>query len=123
MSTFAYCPDCRNELFTTGLPGNSDQSKKTSLYKRSVMEKLLDIAAPIIQKTYFGKDLEVLKKLEGIFEEAFEQLDEGQEIPLRRETFKDALKFRLTIQYLNWKLRKLVTSQWSGIGISGTSFL
>ena len=61
------------------------------------MEKLLDIAAPIIQKTYFGKDLEVLKKLEGIFEEAFEQLDEGQEIPLRRETFKDALKFLLIL--------------------------
>jgi len=95
MSTFAYCPNCSNELFPIGLPGNSNSSKETNRFTKVLMEKLLDIATPIVFKVFFGKDITVLKKLEGIFDEAFEQFDEGQGIPLDRETFKYALTFLL----------------------------
>ena len=97
MSTFTYCPNCSNELFPIGLPGNSDSSKDTNRFKKVLMEKLLDIATPIVLKAFFGKDITALKKLEGVFEEAFEQFDEGQEIPLERATFQNALTFLLML--------------------------
>ncbi len=93
MSTFAYCPNCSNELFPVGLPGNSNPSKDTNRFKKAVMEKLLDIAAPIVHRVFFGKDITALKKLEGAFEEAFEQLDEDQEMQIERATFQNALTF------------------------------
>jgi hypothetical protein len=97
MSTFAYCPDCSNELFPADLSGNSNSSKETKRFKKVLMEKLLDIATPIVRKVFFGKDITVLKKLEGVFEEAFEQFDGDQEIPLERATFQNALTFLLML--------------------------
>jgi hypothetical protein len=97
MSTFAYCPNCSTELFPSGLPGNSNPSKETNRFKKVLMEKLLDIATPIVLKVFLGKDITALKKLEGIFEEAFEQFDEGQEILLERATFQNALTFLLML--------------------------
>ncbi len=93
MSTFAYCPNCPTGIFTPGLPGNSNSSKETNRFKKRIVEKLLAIAT----KTFFGKDLVALKKLEGVFEEAFEQFDESQEIPLERSTFQNAFRFLLML--------------------------
>jgi hypothetical protein len=97
MSTFAYCPNCSNELFPVGLPGNSTPSKETNRFKKVLMEKLLDIATPIVKKIFLGKDITALKKLEEVFDEAFEQFDEGQEIRLERATFQNALTFLLML--------------------------
>lgn len=97
MSTFAYCPNCPNELFPVGLPGNSNPSKEGNRIKKVLMEKLLAIAAPIVQKSFFGKDINVLKKLKEVFEETSEQLDEGHEILLDRATFQNVLTFLLML--------------------------
>ncbi|VAW96214.1 hypothetical protein MNBD_GAMMA21-1348 [hydrothermal vent metagenome] len=97
MSTFAYCPNCSNKLFSVGLPGNSNPSKETNRFTKKLMEKLLGIATPIVFKVFLGKDITALKKLEGIFDEAFDQFDDGQEIPLERVTFQNAFTFLLML--------------------------
>lgn len=97
MSTFASCPNCPNMLLPVGLSGNSNPSKDTNHFKKTLIEKLLDITTPIALKVFFGKDITALNKLNKIFNEAFEQLDEGQEISLNRATFHNALSFLLML--------------------------
>jgi len=97
MSTFMYCPNCSNDLFPAGSLGSSLPSRETNQFINSLMEKLLDIATPIVLNTFFGKDITVLKMLEEIRDEASELIDEGQEITLERATFQNALTFLLNL--------------------------
>ena len=97
MSTYASCPNCPNALFPVGLLGNSQPSKEANQFKKTLIEKLLDIATPITRNVFFGKDITVLSKLQEVFNETFEQLDEGQQIPLDLATFQNALTFLLML--------------------------
>lgn len=93
MTTFADCPNCPNDLFPVRLPGNSTPSREANRIKKGFMEKLLDIATPIVEKVFIGKDITIFKMLEVIFDEASELLDEGQEISIEREAFLNAYTF------------------------------
>lgn len=97
MSTFAYCPNYPNELVPIGVPGDSLQSKETDQYRKTIVEKILEIAEPIFDKTFFGRSIRAIKNLERVLGEVFEQIDEGHDLTLDRATFRDALTFMLLL--------------------------
>lgn len=92
MSSFAYCPNCPTDFFSTASPGNTDSSRKSYQAITSFLENILSIAPSIISKIFFGKEITSLKKLEAIVDDA-----EEQDVLVTERTIANALVFLLTL--------------------------